>query len=212
MDSVARITKQQWYVILSGVGVIGLAVAGFYGYGFYNHYRNAQAQQIFSACVQTYQHEKTLGDKADWKKVDQELKDALKDYNSSSFAPYLYAYASNVALFMHDENAAVASMRDAVDHCTKTNPLYYLYQLKQALLDMSVSDKTVVQDGKKLLAQLVENTENTYRDAALFYQGYAAWVAGDMVEARRIWQILINTFGGQSTYVQLAHEKMAYER
>jgi hypothetical protein len=172
MDGVVglfRDARVKLVLLLVGLGVaIGLT---WWGYSFYRRSMNEKAQLALALPLE--QFEKLAAEKqtaaASWEALAQEFETAYQEHRSSDLAPFFLTFEADSLVRAGKTDAAVTLLDTALAAMGSSNPLYYLYKIKLAILTQN----------KALMQELAADVHNPHRGYALYELWHQAWVAED---------------------------------
>lgn len=193
-------TKKGLQLLSSVVLGLVLVSAGFAGYHWYSLHRTQQAHTIFAQCMQEFERALSSDDASLWTDVERAFATGYKSYPRTAIAPYFLAFQAEALIHQDKQEEARVLFADAVKKISKSSPLYYLYATKLALMNMDT----------QLLTKLADDHKNSYRDMALYYLGYCAFVANDRDTAEKTWARLVREQGNSSVWANLAQAKLEY--
>lgn len=198
--------------IFVAIMVIGTVVLG---QRWYSASRDAQAQNALSSALELYEKAlRTPGITQEnniWNDVEAVFHAGFEKHKHSSLAPYFLIFQSEVSRARQNLAQSLDYMTRAVSMMSYKEPLYFVYATKLALMQIDATDESVRAQGIAALDRLAQDKHNYDRDEALYYQGYKAWVGGNIAEAERVWTQLLREFGTQSAWAQLAQAKITYQ-
>ena len=175
------------YGFIAMVAIV-VFVALFYGYRWYVVSREQTVQKIFSEQVIEYNKAHTQG-QLDTMVID--LQSGHDQYASSHLAPYFTAYEVDALLKLGKKAEALASLDALIASLSSSNPLINVYKTKRALLKFDMDDAVFLEEGIRELQQLATDVHNKDRDLAQFYLGLHYYVIDNLIEAKKVWQDLI---------------------
>lgn len=170
------------------VGAIIFFVVLFYAYRWYTVSREETVQKIFSEQVIEFNKARTP---EQFEAMVVDCKSGHDQYAGSHLAPYFTAYEVDALLKLGKKTEALASLDGLIASLSGSNPLIYVYKTKRALLKFDIDDATTQEAGLKELQQLADDAKNKDRDLAQFYLGLHYYGADDLVNAKKVWQDLI---------------------
>ncbi len=196
-------------LVIMGLSLVALGIAVWFAYGWYHDYSEQQAHKDFSESVEDY-HKLVSGkpDQQAWHDLGEAFALRAKKHGRSSLAPYFLAYQAEALLAQDKREDAAQVLEQALKKMSKNSPMYYAYASKLALVKLDAKQEEMRAQGKKELEQLSQDSENPMKDMALYYEGYAAFTAGDMAKAEAIWKQLFTPSYAQSVWTQLASTKL----
>lgn len=187
---------------LSLLVILGVVSSAVFGYRWYITKRETAAHKTLSECMYAYAKAQVGQEK--WLNVEQLCTTAYEKHSSSYIAPYFIALQAETALQQNNLAQAVILFEKALSNMSRTSPLYGLYAVKRALVELD--DEGQAQRGLQHLQALADDTNNINRDMALYYLGLYHWMHNDTQAARVAWQTLKSL---QSAEQQQAHRGMS---
>lgn len=100
-------------------------------------------------------------------------------HKSSSLYPFFLAFQADALIRLGKLVEAAEQLDSALAAMDKRNPLYYLYALKTALVNIDTKDATREQRGRVLLDSLSTDVANPLQEMALVYSGLDARARGE---------------------------------
>lgn len=211
--------------------LLGIAAAAivFFSYEWYKAQRDRAAQRAFSALLVDMQ-EALANNDADLGNLLDKIRAEYQQYKNTVYGPYIHMVEVDLLL----QKGSVITGDRLTDYGNalhesleelKDTPLYYLAKTKLILImldslyeEVRTAQEADVDDNAPaaMIAQLADiayDQHNQYRDYALYYLGRYYFVVGNMVEAKRAWQDLIDMQriekAHRSPWATLAEEKIA---
>jgi len=174
--------------------LLGLMSGGMYfGYSVYRLHKNKEAQKILSVCLEEYMRAMN-GAVELWPTVEMNCQLGYDQHKGSSLAPYFLAVKIKALVYQgkHDEVQKLTDvmMRDF----SPSSPLYHIYQIQEALIQIDSDDVSVMQKGLDTLKRLSEDKKSDNRDLALYYLGLYHWSHNQVADAQDLWQELVDQF------------------
>lgn len=208
---VSRVKKFRYFRELLFCLLIGVAVtAVFFGYQWYSHNRDRIAQVELSTLIDHY-HAVITGKKNDGSQLITTLNEAYDSYASTSYAPYFLLFQVNLLLHDDKKDQALPVLEKALI-LLKNSPLIDLFATKYALMLLDEPGQAEQDKGLKELIALAHNTQNNYRDYALYYLGRYYFLNNKNNDAKIVWQELIDSQSieqvSPSPWAQLAQQKI----
>ncbi len=190
--------------------VIVAALAGYWGYRWWQHKREAAAQKALSECLYAYQEALQGKGESTWGNVAS-LCNVGYDQNSfSTLAPYFEMFNAAALLKKGDRENAIRTMEAAINDLSDHSPFLNLYKTKLALVKLD--DEMSAQEGLQMIKALAENKNNENRDMALYYLGLYYWTQRNTQDAKVQWKTLVEEFKhakiGASPWMAEAREKL----
>ncbi len=152
-------------------GILGLAAlgAGFYGYRWYKHQANEKAQRFFAESYKEYTNALTSSDPHAWQTVENAFKAGYKRSSGASLAPYFLLFESDALGQQGKTQEALVLLDKSLAAMGKKSPLYNLFAIKKAAMQLDAGDSGAVLTAVQDLRQLAADKHNIYRDMALHY-------------------------------------------
>lgn len=183
--------RRALHAFTAGAFIILMVLASWWAYGSYSVYREQQAQKTLASCIEQYEKAVTAGvGSILWPTVELSCKSGYEQYSGSSLAPYFLAYQAEALIKQNKTEDAMTVMGTMTQAMSHSSPLYYLYAMKHALLQMDAADSAVRAAGLQTLTKLADDTDNKQRDEALYYVGLYNWHNNDLAQAKEAWQKL----------------------
>ena len=197
------------YVVF-GVALGALVVAAAFGYRYYVGRYTQQAQASLARSIALYERAERENTKDLWDSSEQAFSQGYTEFSGTALAPYFLAFQSEVALKQGRGAEARELLEKAMSQLATTSPLQSLYATKLALMQIDSNDPEIIKQGHTTLQALASNPKNQDRDTALYYQGLIAFDSGDRGAAEKAWNVLIETYGADSVWAQVAQSKLEY--
>lgn len=189
-------------------GGLILAAGIFFAYRWYVVQRNHRAQVAFSTLMIDIQEAMRNKD-ADLSNLIDKIRVQRAEHEGSAYAPYMHMAEIDLHLYQGHYAPAMRGLQAALQEFSGT-PVFYLCRTKFALVSLDRihqigTDANEQEEGdpeirKSLQEQLVKeltevayDQKNHYRDYALYYLGRYYFATGNMAEAKRVWQDLIDS-------------------
>lgn len=184
--------------------ILGVIVYAFLSRGQYQE----AAQQALAETLSEYDRAYTSPET--WVDIEFGGKTGYVQFSRSSLAPYFQILQVDALLYQQKLPEAIALMKEALASLSKESPLYYLYVLKYARMQIDSSDSVIQQAGQQLLQSLAFDQKNRQRDQALYYLAYFYESQKDEPKALETWQELasIKQKDVISPWVSLAQDKV----
>ena len=210
--------------------LLGLALAAivFFSYEWYKAQRDRAAQRAFSALLVDMQEALANSD-ADLGNLLDKIRAEYQQYKNTVYGPYIHMIEVDLLLqkgsvITGDRLTGYGdALRESVDEL-KDTPLYYLAKTKLILILLdSLYEQARIEHGASVdnnasaamiteLTDIAYDQHNSYRDYALYYLGRYYFVVGNAVDAKRVWQDLIDMQRIEKTHrspwATLAEEKI----
>ncbi len=201
--------KIQFKYVFIGALVLGIAVAGYFGYRYIIARNTRAAQLVFAEGLEAFTTmSQAKPNDRKWQEVATTFDEAYKRYPRTAFSPAMLAYKAQALVFDNQLAAAVDVMQTVVSSLRKSSPLYYPYKTKLALLKHDSSDKVLQETGAQELDALAKTIQNPVQDWAQYYLGYFAMLDGDSTRAQAVWNELISQHE-KSAWTTLARKQLA---
>lgn len=185
---------------------LGLAGAVWYGYTWYRRSKEQKAYKDLAESIDGYTKVRHSGGKAEkWADVERGFQTGAQRNSSSKLHPYFLAFQADALIEQGKLNEALALMNKAVNALSRTNPLYFLYALKRALMSIDSSDEATKKEGRQELASLAKDPANPMQDMARYYAGLESLGHGDKTEAQNFFKEIADQ---QSSWYLLAQDKL----
>lgn len=197
--AVARKDFKDMYLYAGlGIFLLGTLVGlGYLGFTWYKSAKEQAAYKDLSESIEGYEKVKATGG-ASSKEAASALADVLQAFQigaerhrSSSLYPYFVFYQADILGKQGKEQEAVQLMDTATAHMDKRSILYFLYALKDALMNIDSSDTPRVQKGRELLETLANDSKNPLQDMARYYSALDARSQGEGEAAQKRFQQII---------------------
>lgn len=208
--------KTHIVLCLGIVGLIIIAGAGGYGYYYFARQNEQRAHTILNDCYEQY--EQALQGKANWVDVTAMAHAGYATFRNTKVGPYLLAIEIDALLQQQELGQASEQLSVMLSQISKSSPLYPLYSLKQALVDIDYytasSGAVFHEQAVQRLETLAHDTKNIYADAAQYYLGLYYQAAGNVAKAQEAWKPLstLNDKASdrlaQSPWAAMAREKI----
>ena len=201
--------KRIQYAILALL-LCGLLSAGWFGYTLFRARAERKAYTDLAQSIDGYLKARGVASTNEkWADVASAFKVAAQRHRSSHLHPYFLLYEADALLQQGKQKDALALMQHALSQIPKTQPLYYLYAIKQALVKIDLPD--TASQGRQELELLARDTGNPVQDMARYYRALDAELRGESVEAEKLFQELRAQGDPSSTWVHRAQTKVAPE-
>jgi len=179
------------YVQMIMLAILLAVVSGgmYVGYTFYNSYRNQQAQQELSVCIEEYLRA-VSGAGELWPTVEMNCQLGYEHNSSSDLAPYFVSLQVQALLHQNKQEDVPALLDTMMRKLSSSSPLYHLYKTQKALIELDLG----TENGLVSLQALAEDQKNTNRDIALYYLGLYYWSHDQVEQAQKPWKELVEQF------------------
>lgn len=168
------------------LGALALGSASWFGYTYYRKHVEQKAFTQFSESLEDYY--KLAGAqtaKSGWQDAQAGLAARATSNKHSYLAPYFSALQADAQLKEGDREGALKTLTQVLAALPKEAPLVPLYTIKKALIEIDSADEATRVQGMKNLQALAADDKSPVQDMALYYLGYFAWVAHDIVTAEK---------------------------
>lgn len=172
------------------VGLIIFFISAACVYMLWMHEQNKSAQKYFGLLIMEY-HQAKQEKEFDWQTLLNKFTQGFEKHSSASLLPYYKDYAANILLIQNKKEEALALL-DTIVSETQASPLSQLYTMERALVALDMNDEAIQKQGESALQALAKDNTNQFSDTALFYLGRYYWTHDNVVEARRVWQTLVD--------------------
>lgn len=152
--------------------------------------REQSAQYDFSVLMtefETVSREK----EPQWSTLLDKFESQYKKHSNSSLLPYYLGYKVQILLAEDKKDEALATIDTIISHLSGS-PLISLYEMERALIQLDIADEKLNEAGLESLKKLAQDKDNMHRDSAQYYLGRYYWANDQMVDARAIWQQLVD--------------------
>lgn len=210
INSVQASIKKHSKESLIALALLGVCLAGGYGYWVYRVQQEEAAQMALSTCLDELKN--AFHDETQWPTVNLASVTGYRQHSNSSLAPYFLAIEAQSLIAEGKLSEAISTMDRILSMLSKNSPFYYLYALEAAALKLDGNDETIKNVGLRDLEALAMNTKNKNRDQALFYLATYYENQGNSERQKEILHNLVVSFpeGGvaASPWAALAQEKL----
>ena len=176
------------------VAIMALAGAGVFAYRWYAAYRDGQAHSAFAASFEQY-HAASQSENPDWTTIAGLFAIGYSTHARSNLAPFFLLMQAQAVQKQGQEAQARTLVQRALDQLPTSSPLYYLYALKHALMQLDATDEDTQRAGFTQLQTLAHQDGNLHADAARYHLGAYYWAQDDLNNAQKEWQELIKIYG-----------------
>ena len=170
--------------LIAGLGAAAL-IAGFYGYRWHVGRADERAQRFFSESYKEYA-QALASDNPSWVTVEGAFKAGYKQAGSSSLAPYFLAFEADALAQQDKMQEAIAVLDKGLNAMGTRSPLYPLFAIKKAAMQLDAGDSALVSTAIENLKKLADDKQNIYRDMALYYLSSFYKAMGDETKAREL--------------------------
>lgn len=163
----------------------GALAAGWYGYGWYKRSKEQAAYKDLAESIDGYDKVRSGMGQAEekWTDIERGFREGAQRNSSSTLQPYFLLYQAEALIEQGKQQEAIALMDKAIPLISKSNPLYYAYAIKRALMKTDASDEATKSQGRKELSGLAQDAQNPLQDMARYYAGLDALEQGDHTAA-----------------------------
>lgn len=178
--------------IMIAMGVLGLGVAGSFGYWYYRQQQEEAAQLAFVTCIEEFNIAQQ--NPAQWPTVSLAAMTGYRQHSGSSLAPYFLALEAQALIGQGKLHEAITTLDRVVGAIAKNSPLYFIYSIQAARMKLDSDDETLKNNGLRDLEALAQNTKNKNRDEALYYLAHYYMSQQSFDRARELLNQLIVAF------------------
>ena len=172
------------------LGIVLSCVATFMLYRFYVMYRERASQKVFSEYVELFQKEHA--EDGEWQKITAQFQHGYDQHSGSYLAPYYLSFQADGLLKQGKKNEAIGVMDEMIQHMPVSSPILSLFKTKRALIKLDSDDEAIQQEAVQELEVLAKDSDNQFQDLAQFYLGRYYWSNDQIVEAKQVWQQLVD--------------------
>jgi hypothetical protein len=126
-----------------------------------------------------------------WSALLEKFETQYKNHAGSSLLPYYVGYKVQILLAQDKKDEALVVL-DGMISSLAGSPLIAMYEMERALIQLDVDDAKLNEVGLETLKMLAQDQSNIYRDSAQYYLGRYYWANNQMLQAREIWQQLVD--------------------
>ncbi|MEX0940597.1 MAG: hypothetical protein WDZ41_04520 [Candidatus Babeliales bacterium] len=191
-----KFDEYRTYVLTALVIIGGLIGAGIYLY-FSNIKYEESAQQALSEMLIEYN--RAYESPELWSDVEIGARTGYRQYGRSSLAPYFLVLQADASLYQHKDNEALVLMNTAIQKMPGQSPLYYLYNIKFAR--MQLAHEKTKDEGLSLLESLAKNIKNPQQDQAKYYLAKYYDEHEQLQKAQELWQELVKSKSEQKDVI-----------
>ncbi len=195
--------KRNQKIALLVASILLVSVLSYGAYRWYSNYREEQAQKVLAESLELFQRAAESDSSVKWSDVSRAFEAGYALYPGSSLAAYFLAFQAESVMQEGDLERAIVLMEKSLAHMPHNSPFYYLYAVKNALMEHDSQDTAVRERGNKHLEELAYDKKNPDRDMALYYLGYFAAAAHNTERARELWTQLVRE-GSESVWANKA--------
>jgi tetratricopeptide (TPR) repeat protein len=195
--------------------LLGLCFAALVAVSYlvYRGFQDRAAQKVLGFYLEELRKTPPT-DAASWGQFAVGFESTAREMGASSLAPYSFAAQAQALVQAGNIEQATVVLEQALQAMSPKSLLYYLYKTEYALLLMDAAAESDRTRGFAMLLELARNAENQYKDRALYYAGYHYWTLNNLVEAKNIWQELVDEDrhdkATPSPWAGLAEKKLSY--
>lgn len=169
---------------------------------------NQKATAALFETLQEYQDAEQARGETTFNDVQAATESGATQFAGSIVSGYFSAVQSDVAARQSDLINAQQFAQKAVDSVGSTDPLYDVYAIKVARMQLENEDATEQEKGRLALVGFAQNNSSNYQDMAQYYLG--KWYAqnGKIQEAKKVLEDLVvaqEQFEGKPEYSPWAH-------
>jgi hypothetical protein len=173
-------------IILAGILSIAAVFAGFYGYRWYRRQANVKAQRFFAESYKEYTSALTSSDPHAWQTVENAFKAGYNRSSGTALAPYFLVFESDALAQQGKTQEAIALLDKSLATMGEKSPLYNLFAIKKAAMQLDAGDSAAVMAAVQNLQQLTADKHNIYRDMAMHYLSSFYKAMGDHDKAKEL--------------------------
>lgn len=202
--------KSYMKFVYVSVAVLALLVLGWFSFHSYKVYRGKQVQLILGESLQEFQTAMNV-EQPQWGEVALMNELAAQQASGSALHPFFIVMQAQALAQQHKVDEAVVLMQQAIDGLPSCSPYRVYFALTKSLMQLDASSQEEKNAGFATLQTLANDTENPYRDAALYHVGDYYFAMNEAVKSREAWMQLLEqsaAFPG-SPWVALAQQKLA---
>lgn len=188
-----------------------LALAGLFGAAWtgYAWYKRSQEQAAYKDLAQSIDGYVKVRAGArgsqNWVDVEKGFQAGAQRNASSNLQPYFLIYQADALAEQGKQKEAATLLDQALTKLDRSNPVYYLYAIKNALIKIDSSDAALEKKGREELSTLVQDKQNPLQDMARYYLGLDALSQGDTANAEKF----LRQVGQESTvWYKLAQDTL----
>lgn len=187
-------------IIIAMVGISG--IIGFAGYRWYTVRQEKEAHKAFAQAMDEF--DKTQS----WPESAYAFAHGAKQHSSSNLYPFFLFYQAEALNKQGDYDQALNLMESALQALSEKSPLYGLYAIKHALMQLESPDNVIQEKGKQILQKLSVNNSSDVQPLALYYLGYFAYIKNDIQRAQDYWSKLVSLGNAQDPLIKMAEQYM----
>lgn len=164
------ITQKQLYAGATVLIAAALAGATWYGYTWYKNNLEHTAYKDLAESIDGFIKTRDNAEgPSKWVDVERGFAAGAARNTSSKLHPYFLVYEADALHEQGKQKEAIVLMDKAVHALARTNPLYYLYALKSALMKIDTSDEALQKQGRQELSTLAQDAANPLQEKARSY-------------------------------------------
>lgn len=188
----ARKRRRRYIRYAIGAGACIVLLGTLIGlYRWYSVYRERVAEKSLALCMDSFlTANRSMQPR--WADVAEQCAHEATTHTHSYLYPYFKALQTEALVKSDDMTHALEVMEVMHASMRSSDPLYNLFALKYALMQLDSADEAVKARGLEALKRLAENSSNLYTDAAQFYLGQYYWSNNQVDEARGVWKQLLS--------------------
>jgi len=195
------------------VVIVALAAGSYYGYRWWTKNKDEAAHVLFAQNLEEFERMSQEGKAEDWVAIETLFKLGYDQYPKSSLAPYFLIYQSQAQLKQNKFDEALTTLDRAIAAMPGNSPVHGFYQTKAALMRLDSKNTDTHALGLEQLRAMTRDEKNLAYDVAAYHLGLYYWTNNDMVNAKEVWQKLIDATRssekpGQSPWAAQAQEKL----
>jgi hypothetical protein len=176
--------------IMRVAALVALLVILFFARKLWIINKEQSAQYDFSVLMTEFE---TVSREKDpqWSPLLEKFETQYKKHAGSSLLPYYVGYKVQILLAQDKKDEALVTLDNMIAELSGS-PLIAMYEMERALIQLDVDDAKLNEVGESTLKALAQDQSNIYRDSAQYYLGRYYWANNQLVEARAIWQQLVD--------------------
>lgn len=186
------------------LAIAGVAGAGWFGYSWYKRGQEQAAYKDLAESIEGYVKARNQGQR--WADVERGFQSGAQRHSSSALQPYFLVYQADALIELGKQQEALAIMDKALGMIARTNPLYYLYALKRALIRIDMQEAAIQKQGREELHALAKDSSNPAQDMARYYAGVDALLHSDKEAGEKF---LTDISQESGLWHQLAQDKLS---
>ena len=198
-------TQKHTYIAAIALAIAGLVGAGWFGYSWYARSKEQAAYKDLAESIDAYNKARLSGSEK-LTDVERGFAEGAKRNASSKLRSYFLVYQADALLELGKQHEAIALYDQALGSIARSNPLYFLYAVKRALIKLDATDDVIRKQGRQELTMLAHDAANPMQDMARYYSGLDALDQGDTSTAENY----LKEISQQSSYwYQKAQDKLS---